>query len=63
MLSAGMLFCRAVSSRRPEARVRLDVHPPPRRAATVISLMSFVKIFPRFASFAPFLCLIVLHLE
>src|SRR5215468_5796987 len=37
--------------------------PPPRRAETVISLMSFVKIFPRLASLAAFLCLMVLHLE
>src|SRR5262245_4891186 len=37
--------------------------PPPRRAATVISLISLVKIFPRLASLAAFLCLIVLHLE
>src|SRR5688500_10889267 len=36
---------------------------PPVRAATVISLMSFVKILPRLASRAPFLCLIECHLE
>src|SRR4051812_45803354 len=37
--------------------------PPPIRAATVSSLMSFVKSFPRFASRPPFLCFIVAHLE
>src|SRR5215471_17923758 len=37
--------------------------PPPIRAAIVISLMSFVKARPRFASIAPFLCLILCHLE
>ncbi len=36
--------------------------PPPTLAAIVISLISFVKRFPRLASAAPFLCLIVLHL-
>src|SRR5688500_3386253 len=36
---------------------------PPVRAATVISLISFVKILPRLASSAPFLCLIECHLE
>src|SRR3954453_7043735 len=37
--------------------------PPPMRAATVSSLMSLVKSLPRFASSAPFLCLIVAHFE
>src|SRR6056297_720307 len=36
--------------------------PPPFLAATVISLMIFVKIFPRLASCAPFLCFIEDHL-
>src|SRR5205085_1486605 len=36
---------------------------PPLRAAMVISLMSLVKILPRLASSAPFLCLIVCHFE
>ena len=36
--------------------------PPPTFADIVISLISFVKRFPRLASAAPFLCLIVLHL-
>src|SRR5881397_717809 len=37
--------------------------PPPIRAAMVISLMSFVNMRPRFASIAPFLCLMLCHLE
>src|SRR5262249_52269754 len=37
--------------------------PPPLRAATVSSLMRRVKILPRFASAAPFLCLMECHLE
>src|ERR1700730_14638379 len=37
------------------------ISPPPERAATVISLIRRVKSFPRFASVAPFLCLMVLH--
>ncbi len=37
--------------------------PPPTRAATVISLISFVKTRPRLASAAPFLCLMVCHFE
>jgi len=36
---------------------------PPLLAAMVISFISRVKILPRLASSAPFLCLIVAHLE
>jgi hypothetical protein len=36
--------------------------PPPRRDATVISLISRVKTLPRFASAAAFLCLMFAHL-
>src|SRR5277367_2868292 len=36
---------------------------PPDLAAIVISLISWVKTFPRLASAAPFLCLIVAHFE
>src|SRR6185503_16397142 len=36
---------------------------PPVFVATVISLIILVKILPRLASSAPFLCLIVCHLE
>src|SRR5207247_5212458 len=35
---------------------------PPSRAATMIARVSFEKSLPRFASAAPFLCLIELHL-
>src|SRR3989442_12326055 len=37
--------------------------PPPIRAAIVISLMSLVNMRPRLASMAPFLCLMLCHLE
>src|SRR5215471_313459 len=37
--------------------------PPPSLAAMVISLIRRVKILPRLASRAPFLCLIVAHFE
>src|SRR5688500_20314116 len=62
ILSAGMLtdLASATTVRR---RGLLSISPPPPRAATVNSLMMRVKIFPRLASAAPFLCLIVCHLE
>src|SRR5687767_13678250 len=62
MLSAGMLtdFASAMIVR---SRGLLSGSPPPFRAATVSSLMMRVKILPRFASAAPFLCLIECHLE
>ena len=44
-------------------RGALDIQLPPVRAATVISLINLVKTLPRLASNAPFLCLIVCHLE
>src|ERR1700752_5445161 len=62
MLSLGMLAARAVSAAVRRRGLALT-SPPPMRAATVISLISLVKILPRFASFAPFLCLIELHFE
>ena len=37
--------------------------PPPTRAAMVISRITLVKVRPRLASVAAFLCLIVAHLE
>src|SRR6476469_7268376 len=40
----------------------LAMSPPPRRAATVISLIRRVQILPRFASVAAFLCLMLAHL-
>ena len=62
MFSAGMLFCRAVTTAVRNRGLAL-MSPPPMRAATVISLMSLVKSFPRRASLCAFLCLIELHLE
>src|SRR5204862_5063621 len=61
MLSFGMLF--AFASAMAARRRGLPMgSPPPMRAATVISLRMRVKTLPRFASAAPFLCLMVLHL-
>src|SRR5215204_3118138 len=62
MFSAGMLtaFASATIVRR---RGFISGSPPPLRAATVNSLMTRVNTLPRFASAAPFLCLIVCHLE
>src|SRR5712691_8886777 len=62
MLSAGMLtdlaFSTAVRRRGFESG-----SPPPTRAAIDISRMILVKILPRLASRAPFLCLMDAHLE
>src|SRR6478672_12806712 len=62
MLSEGMLlaFASATIVRR---RGLVSGSPPPARAATVSSLMMRVKILPRLASAAPFLCLMECHLE
>ncbi len=59
--SLGMLLdlARSTASR---SRGLAATSPPPSRAATVISLSTRVKTFPRLASRAPFLCLIVDHL-
>src|SRR5262247_269058 len=62
MLSAGMLTSLA-SAMMVRNRGLLPGSPPPLRAATVSSLMMRVKILPRLASAAPFLCLMVCHLE
>src|SRR4029078_5057100 len=62
MLSAGMLTALA-SAMTVRKRGLLSGSPPPLRAATVSSLMMRVNIFPRLASRAPFLCLMVCHLE
>src|SRR5271166_1866451 len=61
-LSLGML---APLAARMAVRSRgLDAgSPPPMRAAMLISRMMRVKTRPRFASVAPFLCLIVAHFE
>src|SRR5579864_8012166 len=62
MLSAGMFsaFAAATAVRR---RGLPSTSPPPLLAAMVISLIRRVKILPRLASSAPFLCLIVAHFE
>src|SRR4029434_5589098 len=62
MLSAGMFAALALSTA-VRRRGLLPVSPPPMRAAIVISRISLVKTLPRLASSAPFLCLIVAHLE
>src|SRR6187401_951802 len=62
MLSAGMLTLFALSTA-VRRRGLLATSPPPMRAAIDISRMILVKIFPRLASRAPFLCLIDAHLE
>src|SRR5579864_8335567 len=62
MLSAGMFS--AFAARMAVRRRGLESgSPPPFFAAMPISLMRRVKILPRLASSAPFLCLIVAHLE
>src|ERR1700730_4462825 len=61
MLSAGMLTAlAAVIAVRSRGFMSGS---PPLRAAIMISLIRRVKILPRLASSAPFLCLIVAHLE
>src|SRR5688572_16159714 len=62
MLSAGMFTDLALSTAVRSRGLELG-SPPPRRAAIDISRMIFVKILPRLASRAPFLCLIDAHLE
>src|SRR5215470_13917899 len=61
MLSAGMFsaFAAATAVR----RRGFFSGSPPLLAAMVVSLIRRVKILPRLASSAPFLCLIVAHLE
>src|SRR5687767_1571813 len=62
MLSAGMLTLLALSTA-VRRRGLEATSPPPIRAAMDISRMILVKILPRLASRAPFLCLIEAHLE
>src|SRR5687768_10483418 len=62
MLSAGMFTLLALSTA-VRRRGLEATSPPPMRAAIDISRMILVKIFPRLASRAPFLCLIDAHLE
>src|SRR5207249_11843396 len=61
MLSFGMEYERAFSIAFCSARL-LAGSPPPSFAATMIARESFEKSLPRFASAAPFLCLIEDHL-
>src|SRR5919197_3355201 len=62
MLSAGM-FTALASAMMVRSRGLLSGSPPPALAATVSSLMMRVNTLPRLASAAPFLCLMVCHLE
>src|SRR5688572_18208619 len=62
MFSRGMLAALA-SAMIVRRRGFMPGSPPPCRAATVSSLMRRVKTLPRLASAAPFLCLMVCHLE
>src|SRR5262249_32676569 len=62
MLSAGM-FTSLASEIALRSLGLPSASPPPIRAAIVISLISFVNMRPRLASMAPFLCLILCHLE
>src|SRR5438874_1932774 len=61
MLSFGMEYERAFSIAFCRARLPAG-SPPPSFAATMIARDSFEKSWPRFASAAPFLCLIDDHL-
>src|SRR4030081_2354229 len=61
MLSLGIDASRAFSIAFCNARL-LAGSPPPSFAATMIARASLEKSLPRFASTAPFLCLIELHL-
>src|SRR3954452_12122262 len=61
MLSFGIEYERAFSIAFCSARLP-DGSPPPSFAATMIARDSFEKSLPRFASAAPFLCLIDDHL-
>src|SRR5579883_2897664 len=62
MLSAGM-FSALAAATAVRKRGLPSGSPPPCLAAIVISLIRRVKILPRLASSAPFLCLIVAHFE
>src|SRR5438445_6649687 len=61
MLSFGIEYERAFSTAFCNARLAAG-SPPPSFAATMIARESFEKSLPRFASAAPFLCLIDDHL-
>jgi len=61
MLSVGMFAARALSIS-VRSRALDSGLPPPARAATVISLASTEKIFPRLASMTALCRLVVCHL-
>src|SRR2546425_4904490 len=61
MLSFGIEASRAFSTAFCSARLAAGSGPPS-RAATMIARESFEKSWPRFASAAPFLCLMLDHL-
>src|SRR5438445_10513933 len=62
MVSLGMFASYALSIAR-RSRGFIAGSAPPRRAATVTSLISRVKILPFLASAAAFLCFTLAHLE
>src|SRR5258708_21200342 len=62
MLSCGM-FSDLAARMAPRRRGLESGSPPPFLAAMLISLIRRVKILPRLASSAPFLCLMVAHFE
>jgi hypothetical protein len=62
IVSAGMLAPLAFSTAR-RSRGFIDRSPPPWRAATTISRISRVQIFPRFSSCRPLRCWMFAHLE
>src|SRR5579883_1704944 len=62
MLSLGM-FSALAAAMAVRRRGLPSGSPPPALAATMISLIRRVKILPRLASRAPFLCLMVAHFE
>src|SRR6266849_6130528 len=62
MLSCGM-FSDLAARMAPRRRGLASGSPPPFLAAMLISLIRRVKILPRLASSAPFLCLMVAHFE
>src|ERR1700722_17240927 len=62
ILSAG-IFSALAATMAPRRRGLESGSPPPFFAAMLISLIRRVKILPRLASSAPFLCLIVAHFE
>src|SRR5215469_14618121 len=62
MLSTGIEFSRAFSTAT-LSRGFIETSPPPARAATIISRLSLVKIFPRIASCLPLRMRMFFHFE